>query len=122
MRFTNILSLAAVMVTTTSGVAASAVVGKDFASGLSSMLSNTNSYGAPRRPWQSGCKPGWYYAHDGGELETITSLTSGVSCFHYIFQFALFDPTWLGVVDLQGCQVLAMGVALPPASYLPPSQ
>jgi len=85
MRFTNLLTAAAVMTAATSGVEASVIVDKGLNLKLGASLSLNNHYGAPHAPWESGHKPGWYYGHNGGLLGEIPSLTSGVRPPLFIF-------------------------------------
>lgn len=85
MRFTNLLTASTMVAVAASGASASAVVSERASINLGLTLHVNNHYGAPTPPWETGCKPGWYYGHKGGLLTGLTSLTSGVcTSAHFI--------------------------------------
>ncbi|KAF9269689.1 hypothetical protein L218DRAFT_916040 [Marasmius fiardii PR-910] len=72
MRFTTLFAACTVALSATSGtLAASPAAEATFNLNLAGSLTPANNWGAPIPPWQSGCKPGWYYGDHQDLLKII---------------------------------------------------
>lgn len=78
MRFSNITFVLAAVSSVLTGVVANPVingraesVNERAVAAVGEDLTKDNHYGAPIPPWETGCKPGWYYGNQPDLVKVI---------------------------------------------------
>ncbi|KAF9255100.1 hypothetical protein L218DRAFT_884858 [Marasmius fiardii PR-910] len=79
MRYVSFVIAATVLCAPVLAVSVPPTAAASLQANLRQTMTKTNHYGAPIPPWQIGCRPGWYYGDNHGQVDPSIPWRSCIS-------------------------------------------